>query len=849
MLNYRHVNFAYMNHMPMYSRVPSNLKLKAVIAAAYGAFALPLTSWAACSPPSPMGAANGSVLCSGTTAGQYLINATNVQFTNDSTGDMTLSGTSIGLIYARENTANGVSVINQGKMTWSGALYQTPAGGGRALANIGYLNANNFSSASFTNASGASLTMTTASPALANSGLDTVAVAASAANSQATVTNNGSISLTNTATGPSVGNIAIEVLAQNFTVTNSGPVDVVSSASAFTSGLLPRMWSAATGGSGTTTNSGPINITNTHATRTTGSVGIYQQASINSLVDNSGTITITNSSPLATSPVGGIGNAGYANSSGFVRINNTGSVVVDSPSNYVYAAQSGTSSNANPMTIDNSGLLEIKSSAALPDAAFRAAVMVLPRIAGLTALQTINNTASGIIRADAQSYAVVVYQDTPVHLNNAGTITGKVFMGTGADELLHTGGTITGDINLGNGNDTMRASGGALVGITAMDEGDDALTLAAGVDITQAPQFDGGTGTDALTLDGLAMRGFTGGSNNLANGSNLTLWETIHLANAATLQLSGDLFESSAAAQINIDSAATLRASDAPGTFHVYGSVANDGTITLADTSPAADDRITFTGNFNGTGSNVVALDTVLGDSNSASDVLEVNGNTSGVSTLRIVNANGLGAATTGNGILVVKVDGASNGVFTLEGGSITAGHFSYTLHQVGNNWYLQSRLLPPTVSVACSPVELFDSANQVSTCTLTLTHPAPPQGLSVNLNLPASNPRYSTTCTQPIVVPADSLSATCTIVATPNTVANDGDVIAELSVAPATASTYDIAGSPAQVLVKDDDKPSVASPAPIPTMGGHGLLLLSLGLGGAGIFFTRRQRRHPKVH
>lgn len=40
--------------------------------------------------------------------------------------------------------------------------------------------------------------------------------------------------------------------------------------------------------------------------------------------------------------------------------------------------------------------------------------MVLPRIAGLTALQTINNTASGIIRADAQSYAVVVYQDTPV---------------------------------------------------------------------------------------------------------------------------------------------------------------------------------------------------------------------------------------------------------------------------------------------------------------------------------------------------------------------------------------------------------------------------------------------------
>lgn len=79
------------------------------------------------------------------------------------------------------------------------------------------------------------------------------------------------------------------------------------------------------------------------------------------------------------------------------------------------------------------------------------------------------------------------------------------------------------------------------------------------------------------------------------------------------MQLSGDLFESSAAAQINIDSAATLRASDAPGTFHVYGSVANDGTITLADTSPAADDRITFTGNFNGTGSNVVGTGYCVG--------------------------------------------------------------------------------------------------------------------------------------------------------------------------------------------------------------------------------------------
>lgn len=787
-----------------------------------------------------MTTANGSVLCSGASAGQYLINAANVTLTNDSTGSMTLSGASIGLIYARENTANGVSVINQGSMAWTDALYQTPAGGGRALANIGYLNANNFSSASFSNAAGASLTMTTASPALTNSGLDVIAIAASAANGQATVNNDGNISFTNTTTGTSVSNNVVEVLAQNFTITNTGVVNSQSSASAFTNGFQPRMWAPASGGSGNTSNSGQINVANTHPTRTSGSIGIYQRATANSVVENSGSVTVVNASAAATSAIGGIGVIGYPNTTGLSRIDNTGSVTVDSPSNYVYAAQSGAASNTNPATIDNGGLLEIKSSAAVPDATYRAAVMVLPAAPGLTALQTINNSASGIIRADAQSYAVVAYEDVRVHLNNAGTMTGQVFLSAGADMLDHTGGTITGNINLGAGNDSMEASGGALIGTTAMGDGDDALTLAAGVDVSQAPQFDGGAGNDILTLDGLAMRGFTG-SNNIANGSNLSLWETIHLANAASLQLSGSLFESGASAQLNIDGAATLDASAAQGVFNVNGSVTSAGTITLADTSTAADDRLTLTGNFSGTAGNVVVLDTVLGDSSSASDVLEVNGSTNGASTLRIVNANGLGAVTSGNGILVVKVDGASDAIFSLEGGSISAGGFSYTLNKVGTNWYLQSQQLP-TVSVACTPAELFDAANQVSTCTLTLSQSAPVQGLSVNLNPPAVNPRYSTTCPQSITIPAGALTATCTIVATPNTDPNDGDVLAELSIAPASASgTYEPAGTPAQVLVRDDDSQG-ASVKAIPASDYGGLLLLSVSLGGAGMLLARRQ-------
>ena len=124
--------------------------------------------------------------------------------------------------------------------------------------------------------------------------------------------------------------------------------------------------------------------------------------------------------------------------------------------------------------------------------------------------------------------------------------------------------------------------------------------------------------------------------------------------------------------------------------------MANSGALSLADASPAADDKTTVTGDYSGATGSVLKLDTVLGDSSSASDLLIVNGASSGTTTVQVSNAGGLGAATAGNGILLVQVNGASNGSFVLAGGSITAGQFSYTLHQIGTNWYLQSAAVPP---------------------------------------------------------------------------------------------------------------------------------------------------------
>jgi hypothetical protein len=249
--------------------------------------------------------------------------------------------------------------------------------------------------------------------------------------------------------------------------------------------------------------------------------------------------------------------------------------------------------------------------------------------------------------------------------------------------------------------DTFTATAGALQGNTLMGNGADTVNLRGTVDVTQAQQFDGGTGADTLNIDGVSMRGFTG-ANNPANGSNLTLWEAINVQRGGTLTLTGNLLEAGSGASLTVDATSTLDAKGSPtGAYTVHGSLVNSGVATLADAPAAADDVLTVANNYSGAAGSSVALDTVLGDSSSASDRLVVQGNSSGTSVLKITNAGGTGAATTGDGILVVQVDGTSDATFELDGGTITAGVFEYSLHKVGNNWYLQSRLLPSAGTTA----------------------------------------------------------------------------------------------------------------------------------------------------
>lgn len=101
-----------------------------------------------------------------------------------------------------------------------------------------------------------------------------------------------------------------------------------------------------------------------------------------------------------------------------------------------------------------------------------------------------------------------------------------------------------------------------------------------------------------------------------------------------------------------------------------------------------------------------IQLNTVLGDDNSLTDKLVVEGDTTGTGKIRIKNAGGSGAQTI-NGIKIIDVAGASNANFSLNGDyviqgrqAVVGGAYAYTLHKNGINssndgdWYLRSQLI-----------------------------------------------------------------------------------------------------------------------------------------------------------
>ncbi|MDR1828562.1 MAG: autotransporter outer membrane beta-barrel domain-containing protein [Methylobacteriaceae bacterium] len=118
---------------------------------------------------------------------------------------------------------------------------------------------------------------------------------------------------------------------------------------------------------------------------------------------------------------------------------------------------------------------------------------------------------------------------------------------------------------------------------------------------------------------------------------------------------------------------------------------------------------LTIDGNYRGDAGHFY-INTQLGDDASPTDLIHIRGDSSGTSYLHVTNAGGEGALTTGDGIPVVLVDGASDGTFILEGDyrtvdgydAIVVGAYGYTLWQNGvtdpedGDWYLRSQTPAP---------------------------------------------------------------------------------------------------------------------------------------------------------
>jgi len=117
---------------------------------------------------------------------------------------------------------------------------------------------------------------------------------------------------------------------------------------------------------------------------------------------------------------------------------------------------------------------------------------------------------------------------------------------------------------------------------------------------------------------------------------------------------------------------------------------------------------LTVAGNYLGNGG-TLEIETVLGDDNSATDLLAITGDTAGSTNVRVINLGGVGAQTA-EGIKIVDVGGVSAGDFTLLGHytfegapAIVAGAYAYRLHQGGvstpadGDWYLRSALIDGT--------------------------------------------------------------------------------------------------------------------------------------------------------
>jgi len=319
--------------------------------------------------------------------------------------------------------------------------------------------------------------------------------------------------------------------------------------------------------------------------------------------------------------------------------------------------------------------------------------------------------ASGILEP-ANGLAIHDYSDPKPFFLRAGdgatsvTVRGQVF----------------GDVVLARGPDIVIIETGAILGDTGMIlgsggivlDGDNSAALQNGTSRGSAPAFVAGE-IDVLRFSGWA--GNRGG----ASETNISLqdidiaqlrsFERIELTNLADVTFGSQITSGNTLRSGNpvdgllfsVEEGAFARFT---GDIIIDGAVNNFGALDLSGANINVPMLLTLTGNYT-SADGTLSIDSFLGDDTSPSDVLVVGGDTSGSTSVFVNNTGGTGAQTV-NGILVVDVEGASDGEFLLSNGdyvlpdtgeeALIAGAYGYALRQSEDgNWYLQSQLIDMT--------------------------------------------------------------------------------------------------------------------------------------------------------
>jgi outer membrane autotransporter protein len=413
-------------------------------------------------------------------------------------------------------------------------------------------------------------------------------------------------------------------------------------------------------------------------------------------VDNAGALLVTGGSFIAS----GASSFGLLSSAGSTLTATNARVVTSGASGIGASAQFGAQLTLNGGTITTNG-----ASAA-----------------GLFAV--------GLSTLFAVPSPVVLLDDaaTPAAGPSGSSITANGVTVTTSGSGSH-GASVRGGSSLALNNSTLTASGAGAAALysSAYDVG---ASIAQISNSTLSSAQGPGIRTSGTTLNAAFLASSLAGNPTLlevvANG-------TLNLIASSSILSGAAVIDAGSTSNVTLQNATTWKMT---GNSNV-SNLTNDASLIqfsppTGDPAMQASFRTLTTLNYQGTGG-TLGLNTFLGTDGSPSDRLVINGGTAnGNSFLRITNATGPGALTTGNGIQVVSaVNGGTTAPTAIAlNGIVAAGPYEYLLFRGGlapgaeNDWFLRSAI---NCSAPNAPVPPCPAPPTPPTPPEPPTPPAPP--------------------------------------------------------------------------------------------------------------------------